>query len=1355
MVVSAGSSLVFLLIAASANVQHARAELDLNGAWQVQIVEDLDRPPAADAWKPSVVPGYLRGHDYRRAWLRREFTLPPEMAGARIKIHFGGVKYNSRVLVNGKHVGGCFGGYRPFEVDVTGAVRRDRPNELLVGLHDWTGLFTPGRIDFTDRSQRDRIRGVPRDKILAPIGGLFDLYGIWDDVTLAAHPAVYVKDLFIQPSVRRGELVVDYTIANESGEDAEVEVRAAVEDDGRDRLSLPPRRVRVGAEKTETLRLRQPWPDAPRWSPADPHLLNLRTDLSSGDQLRTRFGFREFWIEGHRFFLNGAPINLLATSWWPPHGPMTREEIRGRWEAVKRCGCVAFRTHTQPWPSLHYEVADEVGLLMIIEGAVWNDDEVYRIGDPVFWDHYAAHLKAMVDRDKNRPSVVMWSLENEFYGGRLNDQSLAKADLVRMGRLMKQWDPTRPIFYESDGDPGGVADVIGIHYPHEYPDYTCWPNEAGWLAGPQKIGHMFHNGEAEFLWRKQKPLYVGEFLWIPSSDPSWHTVFFGDEAYRDYRKYHALAKAESWKMQILGYRHFEVGGISPWTVVEGGPLDERNPLYRAHQYAYQPVAAYVHDYDRRFFSGDEVHRRVEIFHDVPETSKLELRWDLRHGDKIVDEGAQRLELPPAGHRMLDVVLRIPQVAQRTPLLWQLVLSRNGQEVFQDQHTYAAFPRMKLPPCEARFGLYDAQGATRTLLAAAGWQPLAVESLETVPPDVEVLIIGAGSLAAGPEEQAVIGRVQPSRAALADFAARGGRVLVLEQAAYPKGMFPVELASHGSTMTFATGSGHPALEGVLPDDLKFWRGDHLVSHAEPYRPLSGACLAIVSSGSQAGIDRSPLLEQPAGSGTIVYSQLKLLEKYSTEPAAARILANLLNYLSRFQPKARQTGVIGGSEAYRQNLRSLGLRFDDLEGSQDLSGYRLVIARGDLAESAAAAARRFVEQGGNLLMHRPSPQGIATLSRTFGLDLAVQSYAGPVTRAEQGHPLLGAILREDLYWLGEHVGIAWAETPRADAMADAALGVTLAGKPVQTHEVEHWRLEGTIVEAREPGVTFATVGSASAEVEFPETGRYVCGILARGTPADGIWPSCRVSIDGEPLGVAGVEGDSWQTVTCFGQVEKGRHEVSVAFINDGGNPQRREDRNLFVDKVLIARDEPGGAAFLTNPAAVAAVSHGQGNLLVDLLRWDTEARNGRKAARYACSLLTALGGDFTPRPGVAVECEAMTPQPGMPHFQHRGSYVSLACNGWIESPVRVAVAGPYTAEVLASGSAVQGEYPLVELRVDGAAVGQVQLQGDGWRTYPLDVNLAEGEHRLALAFVNDLQRDGEDRNVMLDRVTFYRR
>ena len=1402
-------AVVLVLAAACLAGAAGRQELSLSGQWEVQKVDELAEPPKGGAWKPATVPGYLRGSDYERAWFRRTFAAPKAMRGQRLKIRFGGVKYNSRVVVNGKGVGGCFGGYQPFEVDVTDAVDFDKPNELLVGVHDWTGIFTPGKIDLGERESWDRLRSRPTDKILAPIGGLFTLYGIWDDVTLVAHPAVYVADLFIKPSVRSKELVVEYSLANESPADAQVDIAAAVEEGARSFphlrksengprpadagarvvVQLPAVRVRVPAGGTATATLRAPWPNPRLWSHVDPHLYRLKSAIGNRqsaipDEVVTRFGFREFWVEGHRFVLNGVPINLLATSWWPPHAPMTREQVAERWRAIKKAGCVAFRTHTQPWRPVHYDVADELGLLMIIEGAVWNDSSVYRVKDPVFWGNYAKHLKAMVDRDKNRPSVVMWSLENEMTGSRMNDRTpYAKSQLVRMGKLVKQWDPTRPIFYESDGDPDGVAHAIGIHYPHEYPGYTCWPNEAYWLDKPwggHGGGGFFFNDEPHFLWQKDKPLYVGEFLWLPSSDPSWHTVFFGDEAYLDYRRYRNLGKAESWRMQILGYRHFEVGGISPWTVIEGGPLDETNPLYRAHQYAYQPVAAYCLDYDRRFYAGEEVRRRLEVFNDTLEAATLDLKWALSRDGQELDRGGQRLHLTPTEHKIVEAFPRMPKVEQRAPVDWRVTVECGGKLVFDETHRYAVFPPLRLPALAARIGLYDPKGATRELFEAKGLRTERVASLGSPPAGLDVLVIGADAFDAGEKQAPVIGRVAPERAALAAFVQRGGRVLVLEQRAYPEGLFRIGLTRQKSTMTFPLQPSHPALKGVEADDLKFWRGDHRVAEHEPARPGSGASIPIVVSGSASGVDNAPLLERPAGKGCIVHCQLKLIEKLRTEPAAAILLGNLLDYLARYKPTARKSALVGGDDAYRAYLRSVGLRFDDLTttfAEADLSRYSLIVCRGVPVPSPKMGGgppseglaklvdwpklRQYVERGGNALVHRYTwAWGLERepIRPTFDLGVELEAYWGPVTRAEGTAPPLEAIAREDLYWLGKHVGIGWAETPRAADMADGAFMRTLDLDKARVFEIEGWTREGSIVHLRDQapaGVVFATVGTAHAQVEFPETGTYVIGIRAMGTPCGGVYPQARITLDSKLFGTVGIGGEDWRTYTAFGKVERGTHTLAVAFINDGSNPPK-EDRNLHVDKVLIARDDsPTGLWFLTTPGAVACKRVGNGVLVLDQIKWDTEEANARKAARYACGLLTALGGDFAARDGVAVECETMAPQPGMNHFSVRGTHAALACSGWIATDIEVAAAGRYTAELVASGSAVENVYPHVNILIDGKKAAEVQLTSGGWRPYPVALDLAKGKHELKLEFDNDRQIPGvADRNVMLDKVVFSR-
>jgi hypothetical protein len=1330
-----------------------RTEINLNGRWEHKIVESLDALPKEGGWKPFIVPGMLRGHNYRRAWFRRTFAVPQTLRGKRIKIHFGGVKFNSKVYVNGKQAGGCFGGYRHFEVDVTDVVLFDQENELLVGCHDWTGVFTSGKVEFGKDVGWNRLRQIPKDKIISPVGGQVNYYGIWDDVILIAHPAVYVKDIFIKPSIRNRELVVDYTLANESDSDADVQLHASVRDKNTNLLTLPTCRMNIAAGKTDQTTLQQVWPKPHLWSHKDPYLYQLQSTLSTGDILTTRFGFREFWIEDHEFFLNGKKIHLLATSGWPQRIPTSREEISRYWLGFKEAGCVAFRTHTQPWRKVYYDVADEVGLLMIIEGAVFNDDTTYRIFDPVFWDNYASHLRAMADRHKNHPSVIMWSLENEFHGGRLNDESSAKKDLIRMGKLLKQWDPTRPITYESDGDPGGVADVIGIHYPHEYPQFTCWPNEAYWLAEPQDSDRQFLNGREKFFWDKNKPLYVGEFLWIPSSDPSWNTVFLGDEAYIDYRMYRNIAKGESWKMQILGYRHFDVSGMCPWTLTESGPFDRDNALYQAVKYAYQPIAAFCHDYDSRFYSGETVARRVEIFNDAFESSDLLFTWKLIKGNHSVDQGQEKLRLESGGQRMINVKLHMSGVRQRTPLEWTLTLQRQGQIVFKDTHPCSVFPPLHLTATAKKIGLYDPVGQTRKVLLDKGFHTIDVDSMDEIDGKLDILLIGAQVLQDSKISEPVIGRVHPWRKALTEYLQQGGRVFVLEQSAYPLGLFTVNLTKQQSTMTFPVAFNHPALRGVQKDDLKFWRGNHIVAAQECLRPTHGNMIPIVVSGSELGIDHAPLLEIPMGNGCVIHSQLKLIEKLTTEPVAAQIFNNLIRYLAEYSPKSRKTGLVGGSPKYRSCLRSLGLQFDDLTeklSEANLSDYSLILCRSETGHHDRL--RQYISNGGTLLVHRLQRKHAESFFAELELDLALQAYSGTLNRAEESHPLLASVRREDIYWLGDYVHL---RTPRAEQMSDGIISQTIGSKPRESYEVEDWDLAGHIVRRQKQGVAFATVGSASAQVSFPRTGNYIIGILARGQPAAGIFPVAQVSIDDKPLGLISTQSEQWHTVATSGFIPKGKHKLTVSYINDGGT-STNEDRNLYVDKVLVAYDTgQSGIAFLTHPPALAVVPYGKGKIVLDQIRWDNEERNTRKAARYACSLLTALGGDFDSQLGVAVECENMESQPNRPQTRFHSSFVSMASEGYLHTRIQVAETGDYKMELVASGTQAENIYPQVEVHLDGQRVGAIQLVHSGWQPYAMNIELKEGNHELRLTFVNDLYIPGiADRNVQLDKVIFYR-
>jgi len=194
---------------------------------------------------------------------------------------------------------------------------------------------------------------------------------------------------------------------------------------------------------------------------------------------------------------------------------------------------------------------------------------------------------------------------------------------------------------------------------------------------------------------------------------------------------------------------------------------------------------------------------------------------------------------------------------------------------------------------------------------------------------------------------VIGRVRPERKTLQDFVSRGGRLAVFHQNAYPEGLFDVQLTDHGSTMTFGSRLGR--IRAFLEDDdLRFWRGDHLVATRELLRPSVGGFRADVLSGSAAGIDHAPVVTQSIGRGFIVFSQLLSVEKYAGEPAAQWSLIAVIESLLYDRPLARKTALVGGDSAYRQYLRGLGMRFDDLTGrlaTADLRQYGLLICRGN--------------------------------------------------------------------------------------------------------------------------------------------------------------------------------------------------------------------------------------------------------------------------------------------------------------------------------------------------------------------------------------------------------------------------
>ena len=1360
-VVPQSACLVAALICAGtgAFAQEARTTVSLNGTWQMQLIPSLDDAPA-DQWQPFEVPGTMSGIDGKRAWLRKTFAIPETMRGKRVELYFGGVKYNSRILVNGQQVGGEFNGYDPFTVDITGAARVGEENELLLGCCDWTGIFS-GPFDLTNTTASwDELRGAPRDLILGPIGGVYNEFGPWDDVELRARPHVRVERVAITTSVRDRRITAEYALANDTDADASADLAVAVLDTGASALELRAGKVSVPAHGTASVTLEQTWPDPHLWSYEDPHLYVLRTELRIGgeaaDRLDVRFGFREFRTQGPDLYLNGSKVHCLASSCWPMHQLRDREAVREWWLAVKAANVNAFRTHTQPWRRMFYEVADEVGILVIPEGAVWNDDDAYRIDDPVFWRNYATHLSRMNEQYRNSPSVVMYSLENEMYGGRQNERNrFATEQLAGLGHMMKGLDPTRPITYESDGDPLGVADVIGIHYPHEYPDYHQYPNTCWWLDQPLLGGFYTNTDDSRWTWKRDKPLYIGEFLWVPSADPSCDTVFYGDEAYNDYQRYHLLAKAESWRMQVQAYRDQGVSGICPWTMIEGGPLDDTNPLYVQQGLAMRPIAAFPREYNTRFFSGDTVTRTLTIHNDALSSSDLTLRWTLTQGDSLLDSGEEQVPLGPGDQAERVVRFRVPEVIKRTPLTLTISLLTGSDVRFEQQYPCSARPRLPIRvPTDPPVYVYDPSSSLRDLLEGAR----TLTSLADLPEPPSVVVIGVDAFPKPEDNTPSVGPEAGGLGDLSRFVERGGRLIVLRQPGYAGLLGEAAPTDHSSTMAFAQMPGHPALKGIGTGDLKWWAGgvgaaaDHLVSRDECARPESGAFRAIVTSGGASGLAQAPLLELPRGKGTALVCQLLVAEKADVEPTARTLLQNMLDYAATFEADTRTTAVVAGGDAAVAALTRAGLRPTDLRnGGGTLDSYGLVVCDGKAPDPAALRAA--AAAGATVLLHSPEGADFEAIAGSDAGPWTIRPASGPVTKVGTD-PFADHITREDLYWLAPHAGSPWAATPLSTAAIDRALVPTTAGRQPSVVPASDMQLSGQLVQRQADGsIGMFTIGAASCEVDFGQGGSYILGARLGGTPAQGGWPICKVAVDDQTVGYLGTTHGEFDDYALLADVPAGRHQVSLSFDNDGGGPG--EDRNMFMSALLTVPADEGDTKLriVTRPAALGVLPVGRGLVVVDCVRWDSPAGNEVSAARYLCGLLTALGAELELRDMSVVEAETLAIEPNVAYAAATGGALNFGSAGAADGDLRVTRAGEYDISLVARGTSAAGEYPLVEVSLDGSVVGIASAASESYAPRPVGrASLAEGVHKLRLRFTNDFYQPPEDRNVWIDKVVF---
>ena len=450
--------------------------------WNVNSFADKDGQGGDFRCYPSYPAAWEK---CKMGWLRKKFSLPAGWKGRRIGLHFEAVAGDVQVLVNGKPVGAHFGIFLPFDIDITDAVRPGGENELCVGVRK-ASLF-------------DRRGNYGRRTYQAGSFWGQHIAGIWQDVFVVALPDVHVSNVFVQPRVDADTLGAEVSLVNLRDVETTVSVDAVAvarqvdamavprqvdavastrQETGASELLLPARVVKIPAHGEARVRLTAAVKGRLRlWSTDTPNLsyltVKVQQDGRTLDAKSTRFGWRQVSLQGSQVLLNGKPIVMRGDSWHFLGIPqMTRRYAEAWYRAMRDAGLNAVRLHAQPYPSFYLDVADEMGILVLDETAMWASDGGPKLDDPLYWQDSKQHLAELILRDRNHPSVFGWSVSNEimpvvrnvFHNPPGMADTLLKYDDEWIA-ICRRLDPTRTwISADGEDDGQGRFPVYIVHY---------------------------------------------------------------------------------------------------------------------------------------------------------------------------------------------------------------------------------------------------------------------------------------------------------------------------------------------------------------------------------------------------------------------------------------------------------------------------------------------------------------------------------------------------------------------------------------------------------------------------------------------------------------------------------------------------------------------------------------------------------------------------------------------------------------------------------------------------------------------------------------------------------------------------
>ncbi len=510
-----------------------RARINLNGLWRFMPATRGAAEQPTDDWGLMPVPGSWRtgewsmgmqplsgvlvkgtgenwqdlGRELARGWYERTFDVPKDWDNKAILLELRRVSTDATVWVNGQDCGRVAWPYG--SVDITKAVKPGQKATvriLVVATPDAGEVINwMGNQANANSKSRAKLRSM----------------GLIGEVFLNARPlGPVVTDVFAQPSTRKKQLTLELQIegVTQAGEVA-LTARMMTPDGKAEKTFTA--KTKVEAKPHQTVRVTFPWADPRLWDLGQPNLYVARVALKGAgldDEYPQRFGFREFWIEGRDFFLNGSKIRLrptlAATGAREGGDPVSIDGIiQGMLKAGFNCAQLWPNNHDErSVPMAHRELwcerADELGFLMIGPALSMNgyiNDSSYNY----IWEtagkkeQYRERMTAEMLRYRNFPSVILWGTSGNLFNhdADQNPRWLGRKDFLppqmespkRKGgdealAMIRQADPTRPVFTHAGNR---VGDVFTVNH---YLNLIPLQEREEWLSAYVEDGNVPYIG---------------------------------------------------------------------------------------------------------------------------------------------------------------------------------------------------------------------------------------------------------------------------------------------------------------------------------------------------------------------------------------------------------------------------------------------------------------------------------------------------------------------------------------------------------------------------------------------------------------------------------------------------------------------------------------------------------------------------------------------------------------------------------------------------------------------------------------------------------------------------------------------